>query len=628
MIERAPTYIVLAAISVAAWWSIVHGGYWATALFFAPLYLTYRTWVVYAERLKDEQRHVEETSALHLATVEALARAIDAKDHASHSHIRRIQSLAVGLARAVGLGSDDMEAIRTASLLHDIGKLAILEHILSKPGALTQEEFQKVRIHPQVEVDIIATVPFPYPVAPIILSHHERWDGRGYPRGLAAEDIPIGARILTIVDLYDAVTTERPYHKPLTPEKALDLLEDEAGRALDPHLVAVFLRELPRLLSEIERDERPDSDGDVPDDLFGGSTPAGLVPASAGTTAFDNIAMAHREIYALYEIAQAMGTSLGLEDTMALVSSKLNKVIPWSGCALHLLEPNGETLLCPFGTGIDAPRLVHARVKIGQGLSGWVARNRRTLINREPQFAFEAAGVPGETTLQSALVCPLYHAETFIGCLSLYHTEEHRYSEDHRQLLERVADQAGAVIYNALVFEQTREDSRTDPLTLLLNRRTMHVHFEQEVQRAERAGRDVAVIVRDIDNFKSINDTYGHHIGDQALRAVAAVLQSSMRPYDICVRYAGDEFVVVLGQCSRADAEAKCAELQQLLDSVEIETRAGKTTRLAVSAGVAVYPTDGDNCEALIGEADSRMYRDKAARRTKTRLDAGAAHGL
>jgi diguanylate cyclase (GGDEF)-like protein/putative nucleotidyltransferase with HDIG domain len=618
MTESASSYALMATIAVAAWWSVEHVGYWATGLFFAPLYMMYRTWVVYAERLEDEQRHVQETSALHLATVEALALAIDAKDHASHSHIRRIQSLAVGLARVVGLGTDDMEAIRTASLLHDIGKLAIPEHILSKPGALTQEEFQKVRIHPQIGADIIATVPFPYPVAPIILSHHERWDGKGYPRGLAGEDIPVGARILTIVDLYDAVTNERPYHRPLSIEGALALMRDEAGRSLDPSLVSVFLRELPRLMAEVDEDERVMGIATrVPETLLGGSTAAGLVPVSAGPSAFDNIAMAHREIYALYEIAQAMGTSLGLEDTMALVSSKLNKVIPWSGSALFLQDPEGDDLHCRFAVGIDAPRLLNASVKVGHGLSGWVARNRRTLINGEPRIAFEAAGVTGETVLQSALVCPLYHAETFFGCLALYHTERNRYSEDHRRLLERVADQAGAVIHNALVFEQTREDSRTDPLTLLPNRRTMQAHFEQEVQRADRVGREVALIVMDVDAFKSINDTYGHHVGDHALRQVAAVLQSSMRPYDVCVRYAGDEFVVVLGQCSRADAEAKCAELQRLVDSIELEVRPGKPMQLAVSAGVAVYPADGDSCEALIAEADGRMYLDKAARRRR-----------
>src|SRR5436309_9762594 len=188
-------------------------------------------------RIEDEQQHVHQTSDLHLATIEALARAIDAKDQTAQSHVRRVQMYAVGLARAMGLSEPEIRGVKTAALLHDIGKLAVPEHILSKPGPLTQEEFQKIRIHPQIGAEIIAAVPFPYPVAPLILSHHERWDGKGYPQGLKGEQVPIGARILTIVDYFDAVTTERPYHKALPHDSAIDLLKHAPGRALDTALV-------------------------------------------------------------------------------------------------------------------------------------------------------------------------------------------------------------------------------------------------------------------------------------------------------------------------------------------------------------------------------------------------------
>src|SRR4029078_13010287 len=192
-------------------------------------------------RIEDERQHVQQTSDLHLATIEALARAIDAKDQPARSHIRRVQLFAAGLARAAGLAEHEIQGVKTAALLHDIGKLAVPEHILSKPGPLTHEEFQKIRIHPQVGAEIIAAVPFPYPVAPLILSHHERWDGKGYPQGLKTDQIPLGARILTIVDYFDAVTTERPYHKALNHESAIGLLKHEAGRALDPKLVEKFI---------------------------------------------------------------------------------------------------------------------------------------------------------------------------------------------------------------------------------------------------------------------------------------------------------------------------------------------------------------------------------------------------
>jgi diguanylate cyclase (GGDEF)-like protein/putative nucleotidyltransferase with HDIG domain len=610
----APSYFVGAFTAAAATAFVRNTTYWWLApLIVAPLYLTYRTYKVYLGRIEDEQRHVQQTSDLHLATIEALARAIDAKDQTAQSHSRRVQMYAAGLARAVGLQSQEIQGIKTAALLHDIGKLAVPEHILSKPGPLTEEEFQKIRIHPQIGAEIIAAVPFPYPVAPLILSHHERWDGEGYPEGLAGEQIPLGARILAIVDYYDAVTTERPYHEALNHESAVGLLQREAGLALDPRLVSMFIEIIPELIREADTAERAAAKPVAKELATAGTTTVGLVPG--GNTAFENIALAHREIYALYEIAQSMGTSLGVADTMALVSSKLSKIIPWSGCAVFLLQPDHETLVCRFAAGIDAPRLLNLQIPVGRGLAGWVARNRRTLVNSDPRIGFEAAGASTETSLKSAIVCPLYAGETLIGCLSLFHVEPHRYSEDHRRLVERIAEQAGPVLHNSIVFERTQEDSRTDPLTMLPNRRSLIVHLERELARAERLNGEVALIVLDIDEFKAINDTCGHHVGDAALREVAAALQNGLRPYDLCVRYAGDEFVVVLAECSREAAEIKRHELQQRISEIAIQVLQGRTLRLAASVGASVFPHDGTTYEELLENADQRMYRDKADRR-------------
>lgn len=609
----APSYFVGAGSAALAAWVVTHFGYWVAPFTFAPLYLTYRTYKVYMGRIDDEQRHVMQTSDLHLATIEALARAIDAKDQTTQMHIRRVQVYAAGLAKKLNLPEPEIQGIKTAALLHDIGKLAVPEHILSKPGPLTQEEFQKIRIHPQVGAEIIAAVPFPYPVAPLIMSHHERWDGKGYPQGLVGSDIPLGARILTIVDYYDAVTTERPYHKALSYESAIGLLKHEAGRALDPKLVPMFIEMLPSLIAELGPGEAETTPAE-PVPALPGSTAVGLVPAPTGN-AFENIALAHREIYALYEIAQSMGTSLGVSDTMALISSKLSKIVSWSGCALFLYQQDTDSLKCRFAAGVDAPKLLNATMKMGHGLSGWVARNRRTLINGNPRVSFEAAGVPGDIALNSAIVCPLQYNDTFIGCLALYHVEANHYTEDHRRLLERIAEQAGAVIHNSIVFEQTQEDSLTDPLTALPNRRSMFVHLSRELARAERLKSEVAIIVMDIDGFKAINDTYGHNVGDHALREVANALQGALRPYDLCVRYAGDEFIVVLADCSREAADTKRRELQARIAEIQLDVRPGKRLRLGVSAGAAVFPHDGNTYEELLADADHLMYRDKASRR-------------
>jgi diguanylate cyclase (GGDEF)-like protein/putative nucleotidyltransferase with HDIG domain len=609
----APSYFVGALVAAAGMSLMQMDKPWLLPSAFVPLYLTYRSYKVYLSRIEVEHHQVNAMADLHLATVEALALAIDAKDQASESHIRRVQLYASSLARALGMTEHDVQGVKTAALLHDIGKLAVPEHILSKPGPLTPEEFQKIRAHPKTGADIVSTVPFPYPVAPLILSHHERWDGKGYPAGLRAEEIPLGARILSVVDYFDALMAERPYHKAMTSEGALALLQQEAGKALDPAVVNKFVVLLPSLREEAARLETARR-----------SMPASLALAAPAPvepprkTVFDDIALAHREIYALYQISQAMGTSLGVSDTMALICAKLSNLVPFSCAALFLYDEESDALRCRFATGQDAELIQQVSVRNGDGLTGWVARNGRALVNARPSADLEAAGLAHRTTvLQSALVCPLLLNDKFIGALSVYHVDAAFYRDDHRRLLDRVSEQAAAVISNSMVFEQTQEDSLTDPLTSLPNTRFLFVHLARELARADRLKSEVALMVMDIDNFKDINDTYGHHVGDRTLCEVAKVLRAAIRPYDICVRYAGDEFIIVLSGCGEGEAEHKRQELQRGIEEMMFEAIPGKRVPLGMSIGAAVFPIDGATYEALLATADSRMYQDKAARKRR-----------
>jgi diguanylate cyclase (GGDEF)-like protein/putative nucleotidyltransferase with HDIG domain len=620
----APSYFVGAGAAAGVSWIMSLQQQWVTVLPFlaAPLYLTYHTYKVYLGRVEDERRHTQEMADLHLATIEALALAIDAKDQTSQLHIRRVQLYAAALARGLGMSENEIQGVKTAALLHDIGKLAVPEHILSKPGPLTPEEFQKIRAHPKVGADIVSSVPFPYPVAPLILSHHERWDGKGYPAGLKGEEIPLGARILSVVDYFDALMAERPYHKAMTSESALALLQQEAGKGLDPQVVGMFTDLLPALQQEartLDQSVRRQ----VQEDGTPEAQPAtGLAPEVSKKNVFEDIALAHREIYALYEIAQAMGTSLGVSDTMALISAKLTNLVPFACAALFLYDEETETLRCRFATGTDADVIQQITVHSGEGLTGWVARNRRPLVNARPSADLEAAGLANlSTSLQSALVCPLMFSERFIGTLSVYHTEAAFYRDDHRRLLDRVSEQAAAVINNSMLFEQTQEDSLTDPLTGLPNTRFLFMHLTRELARAERLKAEVSLMVMDLDSFKEINDNHGHHVGDRALCEVARVLRAAIRPYDICVRYAGDEFIVVLSGCSADEAEHKRQELQTAIDEVYFEARPGKRLQLGISIGSAVFPQDGESYEALLATADSRMYQDKAGRKRRIGRD-------
>jgi diguanylate cyclase (GGDEF)-like protein len=570
------------------------------------VYAAQRVHREYVRRLDNERVRSRRMAELHLATIEALALAIDAKDPTARNHLRSVQAHSTSVARALGMSEEEVLGVQTAAFLHDIGKLAVPEHILAKPGPLTPEEFQKVRIHPQVGADIIAGVPFPYPVAPLVLSHHERWDGRGYPSGLRGEEIPLGARILCVVGCFDALTSYRPYHTPINREAALAILRQDSGKAFDPRVVAAF--------GEVMGVEATDNIE---------------VQAVEGgkETVFDDIAVAHREIYALYQVAQTMGTSLGVTDTMELISSKLTNLVPFSACAMFVHSAASDTLSCRFAKGTDSETLRQLTLRTGQGLTGWVARNRRPLVNARPSADIEAAKIDRPTVLQSALVCPLVFGEQFIGTLAVYHTQPSFYRDDHRRLLDVVSGQAAAVIHNAVLFEQTQEDSLTDPLTGLPNTRFMVMHLARELARAGRLKSEVSLVVMDLDGFKAINDNHGHHIGDRALREVANVLRVAIRPYDVCVRYAGDEFIIVLSGGGLDEVEQKRAELQQAIDRLEFEARPGYRLPLSISAGAAVFPHDGDDYESLLAIADGRMYADKSMRRNNATRQLAARTG-
>ena len=590
-------------------------GHWQAPLAFVPLVLTYRTYRIYLTRIADEQRRVVESTQLHRESTEVLARAIQAKDGAGANHLDRVRYYAAMLARRLQLSELDTEAVETAALLHDIGKLAVPEHILSKPGALTADERRKMQIHAQVGAGIVAAVSFPCPVAPLIRSHHERWDGTGYPAGLRGDQIPVGARVLAVVDAFDAMTSDRPYRRAISKDAALELLRADAGTAFDPAMVEHFAAIFPFLNppAEIEDARRPVSSA--------GTRQIGPAKRSAARTAdaFAEIALANQENYTLYEIARAMGRSLSLAETMTLISSRVSDLVPFSTCALFL-RGDDEVLRCRFASGVHADFIDGTSIEKGRGLSGWVARHGQPLVNGIASAELAAAGVATpQPALESALVCPLIVGGEVIGTIAVFHVEAGCYRDDHRRVLEEICQQASAVVHNALVFERTQDEATKDGLTGLTNARGLRLHLAREMDRAQRMGDQFSVVLLDFDDFKSINDEHGHHTGDRALQEVARVLRDSTRSYDVCIRYGGDEFVVLLVSCGQAEAEERRRALQDAVASIAFEAPDGRLVSLGVSAGLGVFPDDGDTYERLLVRADRRMYQDKAKRKVLPR---------
>ena len=533
---------------------------------------------------------------------EALATAIDAKG-GGVPNLRRKKVLAAKLGEALGMTGDEIAAVEMAALLHDVGTLAVPEHLLSRPGPLTDQEFATIRAHAKVGADIIARVPFPSPVAPLILLHHERWDGNGYPEGLKGEQIPLGARVLSAVDYFDVLRTNRPHHVAMTAGAALGMLVQESGKALDPRVVRAFLDIYPKVATELDAIEQSASD-------------------PTRVRVYDEIAKAHGELFALYEISQAIGSSIGVSDTMAILADKLGRVVPFSCCALFLHSDEGDMLRCRFAAGVEAEKVQQLTMPNGEGLAGWVARNHRSLVNADPSIDLEAAGHRADhIALKSALVVPLVFNKRLIGTLSVYHVRQDAYTDDHRRLLERVCEQLAAVLYNSIGFEQMQEDALTDALTGLPNMRFMFMHLVRELARGARLRSELTLIVATLDTLKDIHDKFGHLARDRALREVAAVLRTSIRPYDIATRYEGDEFIVVLSGCGPEEAERRRIELQRLVEAIQFEPDDSTTLQLTFSTGAALFPHDGEAYETLIEVATRRRHAGRIIRHTR-----GAVH--
>jgi diguanylate cyclase (GGDEF)-like protein/putative nucleotidyltransferase with HDIG domain len=585
----APSYLAgaaLAAVATAAW---ARGWFGWLAVLAMPLYLVFRSYHTVVARLREEQNETRRAMDVQLATIEALALAIEARAGCTPEHVRSIQHYAGMLAEAAGLTEAEIQGVRTAALLHDIGNMAVPEHILSKPDSLTPEEFERVKIHPRVGAEILRNVEFGVPVSELVLAHHERWDGVGYPAGIRGDDIPIGARILSIADCYSTLQATRPYRPARSESSAIAVLRDYAGSAFDPALVELFIARLqmtpmPVVTSETEADN--------------------AWIEREGLVALQDIAGAHREEQTLYEIAQALGSSLGVADAMALIQDKVSRLVPFVTCALFLGDDeDGYVCRYAHGPGTEA-------------LFKWEPRSWSEVALRLPACA-DGRGAHGEE-LTSLLPCPLTFEGRLIGGLVIYHTAPGIFTDEHRRVLGRVSEQAAAVIFNSTRFEQTQHESHTDPLTGLANRRSLDRQFETGLAHATRTNGTISVVVLDLDRLKEINDTYGHEAGDRALRAIGGVLKSTVRQNDLCARFAGDEFVVVLWDCSSDNEARRVQELQTAVGAYPFEPRPGVRVSLSISAGAARFPHDGRTFDELLAAADARMYRDKAGRRSRS----------
>jgi putative nucleotidyltransferase with HDIG domain len=504
------------------------------------LYFTFSTSM---GRVEDSNRHLSELNRLYMSTIETLAMAIDAKDQITHGHIRRVQVYAVGLAKAMGVTHESqLRAIEAAALLHDMGKLAVPEYILNKPGPLTTAEFEKMKLHASVGADILSAIEFPYPVVPIVRHHHENWDGSGYPDGLFGADIPIGARILSVVDCFDALTSDRPYRPRLANKDALRILEERRGTMYDPLVVDAFLRVHTAI---------------APQECVAGEKSAlrAITAAAVERTdivenshaRLDEIAASSDEMLTLFDLARSLNGTMDLADSTQLISSHLKRLIPSSLLVLYVYDETADDLVAVHTTGEQAGVINGFRMPVGQRLTGWVAATRQSIRNSDPVLDFGDSARTLVPRLRSSLSTPLIFGTRLVGVLSLYASTKDAFSEEHQRIVEVVATHISGKVFEISSREIRRSASASDSRGCLPDRAHL-AEFLRGRQAIEDPSRQISVVLVTAANPLSLP-------GELSLDRVIEAVRKSIRSGDSIFKLSESSVAVVLVRAERHMAD-------------------------------------------------------------------------
>lgn len=573
---------------------------------------------IHIRRLEQKTKQITEASRLHLATVEALATAIDARDQVGIGHVRRTQIYAVGIGKQLGLSESDIDALRTGALLHDIGKLAVPDHILNKPGKLTPAEMEKTKIHSSVGASILQNVGFPNAVVPTVKYHHECWDGSGYPEQLAGTAIPLTARILSIADAYDTLRGARPYRPAVPRDEAATFLRTRAGSQFDPQIVNLFLRNLKSFEDEI------DANGLSYDLESDAERRANILREDNGVLSYvEQIQSANREVFTLYSLAKDFSSALDVDETLSLFTKKIGEFIPFDTCLVYLMDPGEESVTAVHSVGRHSATLRNKNLRLGEGATGYALKQRRAVNNVDPALDFAASQSEiGEEFIAMASL-PLMVEEKLIGAISLYSGTMASYEDEHMRLLETVSRIAADAIAKSLHHAQAETYALTDPMTSLPNARSLQRQFEKEVKRASRTDSTFQVLMLDLDGFKAVNDTFGHKAGDRMLKEIASVIRGELREYDFLARYAGDEFVAIVPDTDSHGVLELCRRIEAAVKGFSLDCN-GEHARVGVSVGSACYPNHGESFDQILIAADKAMYLTKAVHKQRMVLEGTA----
>jgi diguanylate cyclase (GGDEF)-like protein/putative nucleotidyltransferase with HDIG domain len=582
---------------------------------FVGLYLK-----VYFTRLAERESRAQALDKTQQRAIETLAEAIDTKDGTSAGHLQRVKKHARLLAEALGCHEPDIRTLELAAVLHDVGKVGVPDYILRKPSRLTQHEFSAIASHATIGAEIISRAKFPQPVEQIVLSHHEHWDGTGYPRGLKGEQIGLLARILTVVDCFNALLTDRPYREAMSIEQAVEVLREERGKMFDPRVVDAFLMSLPRLREELRRElevERRLASENLAS-LEAVQREAGDESGREHTMqrqALQRLALIPDQLVAFYDILNNLGADLNFDKSIRECLQIVRRIIPYDKAGIFVLEQGQYVLL--QAEGLPDHCLSRLALPAEHGVVAQAAATRLPVVADAPPSELIDGRVPRYLDdLQSSVVTPLLIDDQVAGVLVLGSIEPGSFSKQHGEFLSLITPKLATSVMASRALQKVYLEAETDEMTNLPNARAAFRKLDAELKRADRQGQTVAVLYMDLDGLKPVNDSYGHSAGDKLLLDIGRNLRAHLRSYDFLGRVGGDEFLAIVPGIAKDGLDAKVTAIKKTLASKPIMVTEGVYLRPKISVGAALFPVDATESEELIYLADRRMYRDKTHSRT------------
>ena len=576
----------------------------STLLFLPFAYLVYSFYHLRSEKPRRELAYEREQNRLNDAIIASLAMAIDAKDRHTHKHVNRVREYAVRLGQRLGVTPIELQAIRIASLLHDVGKIGIPERILCKPGKLTAEEFEIMKSHVELGAAILDQVQLPWPVSPIVRTHHERWDGLGYPAGLQGEAIPIGARILSLVDVFDALTSDRPYRRAIERDQAIQILRAGSGTQFDATVVETFIDMLPEMDSAL-RDLELEVESDT-GSLFQSVLETVTLPEPAA--ACDEM----EDAQVVGELTELLVSERQMAAFAVNLARKVEKLVPFTTFALFLVDRDRVALVPAHASGLWAELFDGMEIRIGEGISGYVASTGEPVLNAMASLDLARRIRPDQNLeLNSTLCVPLFLNNQVIGTLTAYHSSYNFYQAYHLQRLERVARFIVEAVEQAPWLEAGMPLPDVDPVTNLPNHHALRQFLQAQLALSQTMENELAVVLLSVD--VSADARQGSQREGALLALVSSILRLTLRDGDYVARYSADEFAVVLPRCGNREAARITRRLlERLRSSAEAPVPAVQT-----ALAVGFYPRDAASAQGLLQSAERRLAEQRKHRLTQ-----------